>query len=451
MGFSSSTLLTIAGINLFLGYVMGLFFGDAFRNLSLRFSLPRLSLPRISFPRRAARDAAPAQVGTVEKPEPERLLPQPVPDNTPVQEDVEPKPIQEKPQPEPPEEPPAPPTSAAIAASIVAVMSSVDRPLLVMESQLREAAGNMPDQLHHLAKTLQARAQDQVQVLRNCVIHLHGVVDQAPQHQAAIDSLSHAEQQVEAIVAELSGTDADESCAACCGRLLDETFQVQFKLEQLMVAWLAAKNSELIDAIKATAGGADGILGAEDHLSKWSAANPDRSLMALQIDYDLLGRINDEYGSLVTDLALDELQKLIRGLIPTDDLVGECELSGRHLLFFVAQEKSSSEELAERIRQSIDASKLSMRGVPLRLTASVALATVTSGIPLGETYQRLRVARDAAKEFGRNSTYFWKESEPAIVLPAGVDVPNWQIELDSTPVQTATLDNENQPDSPRSQ
>ena len=247
---------------------------------------------------------------------------------------------------------------------------------------------------------------------------------------AALDSLQCAHQHVQEVGESLAGESSAEQLTTASGRLLDAAFQVRSKVENLVLAWLGKPN-EILKALGESGNELSSeLLELDQQISQWFSEHSDQSLTCLMVDCDLLGGLNEQHGSLLTDQAWDELyDRVMKELVASDKLVAECQLAGRRKVIWCAIAGNEAEELAEQIRQAIDDSKVPYQDNTLRLTASLALAPVDSSDTVSTTHERVLACRDAAKNGGRNMSYAWDGSEPAIVLPAGVDVPRWSVEL----------------------
>lgn len=98
------------------------------------------------------------------------------------------------------------------------------------------------------------------------------------------------------------------------------------------------------------------------------------STSVLMIDVDHFKALNDGYGHAAGDLALRAIARAIRGACRTSDIV--CRYGGEEILAVLpATSSPGALILAERVRSSVDALRISFEGDALRCTASIGVAS----------------------------------------------------------------------------
>lgn len=145
---------------------------------------------------------------------------------------------------------------------------------------------------------------------------------------------------------------------------------------------------------------------------KWLAdcRRQGRPLSVLAIDLDYFKQINDRFGHPVGDKVLQRVADTLRASTRQSDLC--VRMGGEEFLAILpGTDLSHAMECAERIRQAIAALHVSAAGVdeatpagddPIRITASVGVATIGRSTTLQAAYQAADEALYAAKRAGRN-------------------------------------------------
>jgi diguanylate cyclase (GGDEF)-like protein len=127
------------------------------------------------------------------------------------------------------------------------------------------------------------------------------------------------------------------------------------------------------------------------------------SLSALLLDLDLFKRVNDKYGHLGGDAVLVRFVEVVRGCLRSSDILAR--YGGEEFLVLLPDVGSAGAKVVgERIRATIEASTFFIGAVPLKITASVGVATfVAAGDPtLASLVARSDAALYIAKRDGRN-------------------------------------------------
>lgn len=126
-----------------------------------------------------------------------------------------------------------------------------------------------------------------------------------------------------------------------------------------------------------------------------------RPISLLVVDADRFKQVNDMHGHDVGDRALIHLSRMIQSCCRSTELIARW--GGEEFVVLLPETtKEGASQVAERIRQSIEASPLRLAGGPLSLTVSIG------GAELGVTDDTNRFFRRAdqqllkAKEAGRN-------------------------------------------------
>ncbi len=157
------------------------------------------------------------------------------------------------------------------------------------------------------------------------------------------------------------------------------------------------------------------------------------------LDIDHFKKFNDAHGHQVGDLVLQHAAKVYVDAVPSADIV--TRFGGEE--FAVIHPATSLEEASRRadaIRKALDDSRLSHDGKELHVTASLGVALVASGEKSAELIERADAALYAAKEGGRNRTYWndGSESHPfETPTPASTTEPTPEPEPQQAPEPVA--------------
>jgi diguanylate cyclase (GGDEF)-like protein len=129
----------------------------------------------------------------------------------------------------------------------------------------------------------------------------------------------------------------------------------------------------------------------------------DRPLSMLMLDIDTFKSVNDTHGHAAGDLALVEISGYCKRTIRETDIVGRW--GGEEFAILLPETgKAEAVEVAERLRKSIDKTKLSLKaGLWVHVTISIGVATLTNGdTKLAMLFGRADTALYRAKDLGRN-------------------------------------------------
>ena len=119
-------------------------------------------------------------------------------------------------------------------------------------------------------------------------------------------------------------------------------------------------------------------------------------------DIDFFKKVNDSFGHDAGDVVLQRVAAILRDGVRTVDVCAR--LGGEELALILPQTASEGAmELAERLRQRIEAMMVPHGGVTIRVTVSMGVATYTAGGEgKGQVFKRADERLYAAKHAGRN-------------------------------------------------
>jgi len=128
------------------------------------------------------------------------------------------------------------------------------------------------------------------------------------------------------------------------------------------------------------------------------------SLSALLLDLDHFKRVNDKYGHLGGDSVLVRFVEVVRGCLRTSDTLAR--YGGEEFLVLLPDVGSAGAKVVgDRIRATIESSTFFVGAVPLKITASVGVASLPNGdtaTTLATLVARADQALYIAKRDGRN-------------------------------------------------
>lgn len=129
----------------------------------------------------------------------------------------------------------------------------------------------------------------------------------------------------------------------------------------------------------------------------------DLSATMLVIDLDYFKKINDTYGHLAGDEVLVHTAQILRRATRQYDIIGR--LGGEEFAVFMTDtDASSSFEIAERIRQTIQATPTTVDDIPVAVTTSIGISIQTSPFTFKNLFNDADEALYHAKSLGRNQT-----------------------------------------------
>jgi diguanylate cyclase (GGDEF)-like protein len=131
------------------------------------------------------------------------------------------------------------------------------------------------------------------------------------------------------------------------------------------------------------------------------ALRNDNSLSAIFLDIDHFKSINDDFGHACGDMVLSVTAKLIKQCARDSDLV--FRYGGEEFVLLLSNtDLSGAQLLAERIRKKLEHHTLAFDMEPVKITASLGIATLKSTDSPESFIQRADSAMYQAKDRGRN-------------------------------------------------
>jgi len=132
------------------------------------------------------------------------------------------------------------------------------------------------------------------------------------------------------------------------------------------------------------------------------AARNHQPVTMLMVDIDHFKAVNDSHGHLVGDQVLRQTAAAIKGTLRASDVVAR--YGGEEFAVLLIDAKpDTARESAERLRQAIAAVEVLAPQGPVRVTASIGLASTTGGeIDVEELMRRADAALYKAKQGGRD-------------------------------------------------
>lgn len=121
------------------------------------------------------------------------------------------------------------------------------------------------------------------------------------------------------------------------------------------------------------------------------------------LDLDHFKRVNDRWGHAAGDAALLGFADVMRANLRGEDVIAR--LGGEEFaILFPTLSPSAALAACERVRNALEATDIVTAEGSFRVTASIGLAPMQSGIPIEELMRRADAALYRAKEAGRNRT-----------------------------------------------
>jgi diguanylate cyclase (GGDEF)-like protein len=144
-----------------------------------------------------------------------------------------------------------------------------------------------------------------------------------------------------------------------------------------------------------------------------AARREDTALCIITLDVDHFKRINDRYGHMTGDLALQHLVATLRLQLRRQDILAR--IGGEEFaILCLATEPTEAWTVAERLRQGIKDAPLATDHGPLRMTISLGIAAMHAReTNLQALLSRADLALYQAKESGRDRTCFAAPPDPS--------------------------------------
>jgi len=119
------------------------------------------------------------------------------------------------------------------------------------------------------------------------------------------------------------------------------------------------------------------------------------------LDIDHFKQINDDYGHAAGDAVLKDFATLAHAALRAGDMCGR--FGGEEFMLLLPQTgPASAAVIAERLRLALERRDFSGRRAPMRITATIGIATYRSGEDVARTIERADSAMYRGKAQGRN-------------------------------------------------
>jgi diguanylate cyclase (GGDEF)-like protein len=139
----------------------------------------------------------------------------------------------------------------------------------------------------------------------------------------------------------------------------------------------------------------------------------------LNIDLDQLKIVNDNFGREAGDVAIRQLGECIKGKLRASDTIAYLG-EGRFGALIDKCSLSHGITVAETLRKHIEESRLDWKSGTIELSASIGLAIIDPGVPdTDAALEAAELARDTAKELGRNRIQIYHHGDKDIMMRKG--------------------------------
>lgn len=281
------------------------------------------------------------------------------------------------------------------------------------------------------AAKLHERQQSEDSVARFGTSLEDTLVEQQAQIETTCNNLEHLD-----LAAELTATVnrlLDE-----IGRLLDLAHALRDRMQETLTALMWAdgrigtvERRMQIDSLTELLNRA----GLERVLYEWWRDDPSRKRMLslALIDIDRLGHYNVAHGPRLGDNVIQAISEIAAGQIRDDrgfERLGRLE-GQRLLAVFGDAGPQHATSVAERIRQTIEATDFHHHGQETRLVASCGVVEASAKDDVKSVTRRLVQTLREAKKAGRNRTYLDKGEGPGPTSPPEFNVRPRVVELDA--------------------
>lgn len=130
-----------------------------------------------------------------------------------------------------------------------------------------------------------------------------------------------------------------------------------------------------------------------------------RDFCLIIFDIDYFKKINDTYGHFVGDCVLKELAKVVRKVLPKNDLIGR--FGGEEFIVLINDNSSNNIiNIANRIKDEIQNHKFKCDSLEIDITVSLGTTFCKKGESYEKVYKRVDEALYFAKKAGRNRVRF---------------------------------------------
>lgn len=127
----------------------------------------------------------------------------------------------------------------------------------------------------------------------------------------------------------------------------------------------------------------------------------DKDAALLIIDLDHFKVVNDTHGHAAGDYVLQQVSMILRAHMRNRDLLSR--LGGEELAVLLPDtDAARAQQVAERLRQAVEALEIHWEGQDIAITASIGLAVAPGDLPANQLFVQADAALYAAKRGGRN-------------------------------------------------
>ncbi len=163
----------------------------------------------------------------------------------------------------------------------------------------------------------------------------------------------------------------------------------------------------------------------------------------LIFDVDHFKNFNDTHGHQAGDEVLRSVGRTLTQTVKTTDI--PCRYGGEEFALVMQNTKIDSARIAaERVRKAIEKMEIEFEGKTLRVTASIGVAEMATGEDDTKLIRRSDDCVYAAKEAGRNQTY-WNDGKECLPLNAPSSEAITPEKANSKPVPNTADDNSDLP------
>jgi diguanylate cyclase (GGDEF)-like protein len=189
-----------------------------------------------------------------------------------------------------------------------------------------------------------------------------------------------------------------------------------FNSDRNLLEAMARKAAKIFQANYDTLTGLIRQRGFEAALQDLLASARDQGVChcVLNIDLDQLKVVNDTFGREAGDAVITRVADLLRHKVRTTDTVGYLG-EGRYGVLLVRCPVDRALQVAENLRQEIEGVAFQWKQQAVQLTASVGMAAVEPHTTdIESVLEAAEIARDAAKESGRNRIQLYRHGDTAL-------------------------------------
>lgn len=234
-----------------------------------------------------------------------------------------------------------------------------------------------------------------------------GVASDVDQHNAVVEGIND---ELNAIDKNSAGS--GDAVAAAIAKMLEANEKLQSRLEeaeqkiQTQAEELRTHETEArTDALTKLANRRAFDQSIEYNLEKFRKERVPFSMILLDVDH--FKKFNDTHGHQAGDQVLRVVGRTLKAVVKKTD--APCRYGGEEFAIVLPSTDASQGRIAaERVRKAIEAAVVSFEGKDLRVTASIGLAEIAGGEQVDQLIRRADDAVYAAKDDGRNCS-FWQD------------------------------------------